>query len=183
MPRIEPIKDPQPETLVARTFTQIKTKLGKVPNAFATIAHSPAALEGYLAFASALINGRLAPRQRESIALLVSQANQCQYCLSAHSLTARKAGLSREQVFEARAGRSEDPLDNAILVFTRAALEMHGRVSDADLEADHSAGLDDGLLMEIIANIALMTVTNYSNRLADPAIDFPVVQTQLEEGD
>jgi len=33
--------------------------------------------------------------------------------------------------------------------------------------------------MEIVANIALMTVTNYSNRLADPAIDFPVVQTQL----
>ena|ERR1700730_7205376 len=179
MPRITPIQDPQPETPVGTTFAQIKAKLGKVPNAFATIAHSAAALDGYLAFASALSNGRLTPRQRELIALLVSQANECQYCLSAHTLTARKAGLSREQVLEARAGRCEDPLNDAILAFTREAVAQHGQVSDAEFEAAHSAGLDDGLLMEIVANIALMTVTNYSNRLGDPAIDFPVVQTQL----
>jgi alkylhydroperoxidase family enzyme len=105
--------------------------------------------------------------------------NECQYCLFAHTLTARKAGLNREQVLEARAGRSEDPLNNAILAFTREAIEQRGQVSDAELEAAHSAGLDDGLLMEIVANIALMTVTNYSNRLADPAIEFPAVQTKL----
>jgi len=35
-------------------------------------------------------------------------------------------------------------------------------------------------MIEIIANIALMIVANYANRLADPKIDFPVVQTQLE---
>jgi AhpD family alkylhydroperoxidase len=119
------------------------------------------------------------PPQRESIALLVSQTNECQYCLSAHTLTAGKAGLSREQVLEARAGRSEEPLQDAILAFAREALKQRGQGSDAELEAAHTAGLDDGLLMEIIANIALMTVTNYSNRLADPTIDFPVVQTQL----
>jgi uncharacterized peroxidase-related enzyme len=179
MPRITPIKDPQPETPAGTTLAQIEAKLGKVPNAFATIAHSPSALDGYLAFSSALGNGRLTPRQRESIALLVSQVNECQYCLFAHTLTARKAGLNREQVLEARAGRSEDPLNNAILAFTREAIEQRGQVSDAELEAAHSAGLDDGLLMEIVANIALMTVTNYSNRLADPAIEFPAVQTKL----
>ena len=40
------------------------------------------------------------------------------------------------------------------------------------------AGVDDGLMVEITANIALMTVTNYAHRLADPEIDFPVVQIQ-----
>lgn len=95
------------------------------------------------------------------------------------TLAAGKAGLSRDQVLKARAGKSEDPLNDSILAFTREALAHRGQVSDAELEAAHSAGVDDGLLMEIIANIALTTVTNYSNRLADPAIDFPVVQTQL----
>jgi hypothetical protein len=32
----------------------------------------------------------------------------------------------------------------------------------------------------LVANIALMIVANYANRLADLKIDFPVVQTQLE---
>ena len=126
MSRITPIRDPQPETPAGTTLAQIKAKLGKVPNAFATIAHSPSALDGYLAFSSALSNGRLTPQQRESIALLVSQVNECQYCLSAHTLTARKAGLSREQVLAARAGKSEDSLNDAILAFARESLQQRG---------------------------------------------------------
>jgi hypothetical protein len=34
-------------------------------------------------------------------------------------------------------------------------------------------------MLEIIAVIALGTLTNYANRLADTDIDFPAVQVQL----
>ena len=36
-------------------------------------------------------------------------------------------------------------------------------------------GLDDGLIVEIIANVALNVLTNYLNKIAETEIDFPVV--------
>jgi hypothetical protein len=33
-------------------------------------------------------------------------------------------------------------------------------------------------MLEVVANVALNTLTNYANRLADTAIDFPVVQVE-----
>jgi uncharacterized peroxidase-related enzyme len=179
MPRISPVVTPEPETPVAATLGQIKAKLGRVPNAYATLANAPTALDGYLAFSSALRKGRLNARQRELLALAISQANECQYCLSAHSITGKMAGLTPSQIRDARAARSDDPLENAIARFAIKAIQQRGMISDDDMKAARLAGVDDGLMIEIIANIALMTVTNYVNRLADPEIDFPVVQTQL----
>lgn len=179
MPRISPVIAPQPETPVATTFAQIKAKMGKVPNAFATIANSPATLDGYLKFSTTLQSGQLTSRQRELLALAISQVNECQYCLSVHSVTGKMAGLTPDQIREARAGKSNDPLENAIVTFATQAIQKRGRVSDEELNAARVAGVDDGLMIEIIATIALMTVTTYVNRLADSEIDFPVVQTQL----
>jgi len=49
-------------------------------------------------------------------------------------------------------------------------------VVSADAMANYRrAGLDDGLILEVIANIALNTLTNYTNHIADTTVDFPVV--------
>jgi uncharacterized peroxidase-related enzyme len=178
MPRISPVAPPQPETPLAATLQQIKATLGKIPNAYATLAHAPAALDGYLAFSAALRKGRLTARQRELLALAISQANECQYCLSAHTIAGKMAGLTPQQIRDARAGRSADPLEQALVAFALQAMQQRGMLSDQDLQAARAAGVDDGLMIEIIAHIALLTVTNYVNRLADPEIDFPIVLTQ-----
>jgi AhpD family alkylhydroperoxidase len=67
-----------------------------VPNLFSTFAQSPAVLNGYLGFSDALGKGVLTAAQREIVALAVAQANECQYCLSAHTLMGKGAGLSSE---------------------------------------------------------------------------------------
>ena len=41
------------------------------------------------------------------------------------------------------------------------------------------AGIDDGLMMEIVAHVAANTLTNYANELAGSEIDFPVVEVKL----
>src|SRR5262245_1658059 len=63
----------------------VHKQLGVVPNLFKVIAHSPAALEGFLALNGSLAKGRLDAKLRESIALVVAQHNACDYCLAAHS--------------------------------------------------------------------------------------------------
>ena len=171
MTQIAPLTIDTADAATAATLKAVKAKLGMVPNLFATLAHAPAALNGYLGLSETLGTGRLNASQREIVALAAGQANRCQYCLSAHTLIGKGAGLSAEAIAAARTGQAANALDDAIAGFARALVEQRGVV----LANYRRAGLDDGLILEVIANVALNTLTNYTNHIADPTVDFPVV--------
>ena len=86
------------------------------------------------------------------------------------------AKLGHDEIDAARRFESDDERIEAGLRFTRAVLEQRGQVSDDDLEQVRDAGYSDAELAEIVANVALNTLTNYFNRLADPDIEFPRVE-------
>ncbi|MDH1263535.1 peroxidase-related enzyme [Pseudomonas sp. GD03944] len=148
----------------------VQKGLGFVPNAFKTLAHAPAALNGYLAFSQALGKASLSAAEREIVALATSDTNGCDYCLAAHSFFGSKVGLSAEDIRQARTG----DLD-AVAAFARQVTEHRGQVSDAQLQAARSAGLSDAKLVEIVAQVTLLTLTNYLNNVADTDIDFPPI--------
>ncbi|MGE8360264.1 carboxymuconolactone decarboxylase family protein [Pseudomonas sp.] len=148
----------------------VQKGLGFVPNAFKTLAHAPAALNGYLAFSQALGKASLSAAEREIVALATSDTNGCDYCLAAHSFFGGKVGLSAEDIRQARTG----DLD-AVAAFARQVTESRGQVSDAQLQAARSAGLSDAKLVEIVAQVTLLTLTNYLNNVADTDIDFPPI--------
>lgn len=179
MPRIAPVVSSEIDPKVAATLTQVKASLGMVPNLFATLAQAPVALEGYMTLQKMLSRGRLSAGQRELLALAVGQENECQYCLSAHTALAKAGGLSDADALKARAAESEDPFDRALTSFAKKLVRQRGHLSDEDIENARKAGIDDGLMMEIVAHAALNTLTNYANELADTDIDFPVVKVQL----
>jgi AhpD family alkylhydroperoxidase len=65
----------------------LSQQLGFTPNYFKLMSLSPSTLSGFVALQGAL--GRtIDARTRDIVALAVSQANGCRYCLSAHSHTA-----------------------------------------------------------------------------------------------
>lgn len=153
-----------------------KKKLGSVPNLFRVIANSPAALESYLGIMAALSKGRLDSKTHERIALAVAEINGCSYCLSAHSYLARHvAKLDDAELTANRNGSSNDPKAEAAVRFAAAIVRERGHVSDADVEAVKKAGFDDAQLVEIVAHVALNTLTNYVNEVALTEIDFPAV--------
>ena len=128
MPRILPVNPDQADAKTAATLKAIKTKLGMLPNLFTTLAHAPAALDGYLQLSESLSRGRLSARQREMIAIAVAQANACAYCLSAHAAIGQGVGLSNEDIERARHGGARDPKDEAV---TELALTNYvNRVAD-----------------------------------------------------
>lgn len=176
MSRIAPVVPDNTATKVAVTLSQIKASLGSVPNVFALLANAPVALDGYLSLSKALSRGRLTARQREILALAIAQENECQYCLSAHTALAEAAGISETDTLKARFGKSDDPFELALTSFAKNVVRQRGLVSDWDLDLGRKAGIDDGLALEIVANVALNTLTNYANRLADTEIDSPVVE-------
>ena len=65
--------------------------IGFVPNLYAVIAESPAALQGALAISEAFSKTSLSPAEQQLVALAVSEANDCEFCVAAHSALAKHA--------------------------------------------------------------------------------------------
>ena len=157
----------------------VKKQLGVVPNLFRLLGTSPAALEGYLGLNSALGKGALDAPTRERIALAVAEVNGCDYCLSAHSYLGKNlAKLSEMEIAANRRGTSTDPKADAAVRFAVGLVNSRGHATDADLTAVRQAGYSDAEIIEIVLHVALNTLTNYINEVAETEIDFPVVTTR-----
>lgn len=165
-----------PQTATGRPkelLATVKQKLGLVPNMTRAMANSPATLDGYLGLSGALAQGVLPAKVREQLALAVSEANGCDYCLAAHSTAGKAVGLTNDQIRDARLGGAVDTRTDALLTFARRVVETRGRVSDAELGEVHNAGFDDGVIAEVVAHVALNVFTNYFNNVAGTDLDFP----------
>ncbi len=154
---------------------RIQTQLGAVPNLFRVLAAAPPALQGYLDLTGALASGVLPAKVREQIALAVAEANRCGYCLSAHAYLGAKAGLTADDIADARAATAASPKTQAVLALARAIVERRGEIDDRTLAAARAAGLTDAEIVETVANVAVNIFTNYLNHVAGTVIDFPEV--------
>jgi uncharacterized peroxidase-related enzyme len=176
MSRIAAVDPNQTHGKVKDLLGAVNKSLGVVPNLFRVAAQSQASLEGLLALSGALAGGKLGPKVRESIALAVAQANGCDYCLSAHTVLGRGAGLTDADISLAREGNATVAKVATAVRFARVLAEKRGEVSDGDLQALREAGFTDGEVVEIVANVVVNIFTNYLNLVAATEIDFPVVR-------
>jgi uncharacterized peroxidase-related enzyme len=154
----------------------VHRQLGSVPNLFRLLGQSPASLEGYLGLSGALGKGALDVRTRNRLALTVAEANGCDYCLSAHTALGRSvARLTDEEMAANRDAASGDAKATAALRFARQVVLSRGHVTDEEVAAVQAAGFSPPEVLEIVLHVALNTLTNYVNTVAQTAIDFPVV--------
>lgn len=179
MPNIAPV-DPARPGPAATIINSVNARVGRVPNIFATMARSPAVLEGFLAFTGALDAGFLSPGQREQIALAVAGANQCDYCASAHTFVAQGAGVHKSEAALNLLGSATDPKTDAILKFVRAVVSSRGQLPESarTLNELSNAGVSDGEIVEVLAHISLNLFTNYFNHVVKTEIDFPLVTVE-----
>jgi uncharacterized peroxidase-related enzyme len=171
-----PTIDPETAPATVKPLLEgVRKGLGVTPNLFRVAAQSPAALEALTSFFGAVAKGSFDARTREAIALVVSEANACDYCLSAHTALGKGAGLDERAISEARIGRSDDKRRATLLALAQSIVDNRGRVGDA-LDKARLGGATDADLVELAANVALTIFTNYLNELAGTDIDFPVVR-------
>lgn len=155
----------------------VRKQFGLVPNLFRVVGNSPAALEGYLGLNGALAKGAIDGKTRERIALAVAEINGCDYCLSAHSyMGANLAKLDEAEILANRRGASADAKANAAVRFAVSVTTARGHVEDSDLAAIRGAGFNDAQIVEIVLHVALNTLTNFVNNVAETVIDFPVAR-------
>jgi uncharacterized peroxidase-related enzyme len=177
MSRIEPLTEETASTDGAQILTAIKSKIGMIPNLYATMAHSPAALSAALAFGDAMGKSSLSAGLKEQLALTIAGANTCDYCASAHSMIGKGAGVSESELAGNLQGESSDPKTQALLTLAALIVENRGRLSDSDVQSARNAGITEAEIVEVVATVAINTFTNYFNHIADTEIDFPVVRT------
>jgi uncharacterized peroxidase-related enzyme len=180
MSRIHQISPESATGKAKELLDAVQGKLGLVPNMTRAMVNSPAVLDGYLALSGALSKGAFNAKTREQIALAIAETNSCGYCLAAHSAIGKMVGLTSEQIMDSRRATSVDPKSEAIIRFARRVVDAQGHVSDSDIAQARAAGLDDGGIAEIVANVALNIFTNYFNPVAETEIDFPKAEPLSE---
>jgi uncharacterized peroxidase-related enzyme len=160
----------------AEVYGQIKKAIGNVPNTFAAIgAHGPDALKAILLADSVLATGSLSKRDQETIKLVISSVAGCDYCVAAHSLLGKLAGLKPEEVKRIRDRQpTGDEKRDALIRFVRKLAATSGTVSNAEFAAIKAAGYGDTQLVDISLAFATTVFTNVFNRINDTEIDFPV---------
>jgi uncharacterized peroxidase-related enzyme len=160
-----------------RTLDKVAAQLGFIPGMFRTIASNPTVLEAVTSLQGTM-SRVLDARTRHSIALAVSQANECDYCLAVHTYTSSEfGGMSSDDIDLARAGNAVDPKRAAAARFAQEVVESRGQVSDADLAAVRDAGYSDPDILAIVTVAVQALLTNYINNVNRTDVDIPAVNT------
>jgi uncharacterized peroxidase-related enzyme len=156
----------------------VQKQLGFTPNIHRLLSISPAALRGFVGLQRPL-STTLDIQTRDAIALAVSEADGCDYCVAAHSYVAANfAKMSPTEIAFNREGRSTDPKRGAAAHLAKMLIETRGKVSDAEMAAIREAGFRDSEIVEIAALTAQFLLTNFVNNVAQTEIDFPAIEAE-----
>lgn len=158
-------------------FSNIRKAVGMVPNAYAVIGtHSVQILQSMLAREGVIGSGSLTNAEVEVIKLVVSELAGCDYCVAAHTLIGKLAGLTQEQTKSVRNGNTtgNHKLDE-LVHFVRELQQSRGTIETSKVQAVLDAGYSEAQLIEIAFVISSITFTNVVNRINNTIIDFPQV--------
>ena len=149
-------------------FKVCEEKLGMVPNVLRTYSRHQDKLRAFSTlYNTVMLSGsKLSKLEREMVAVVVSSANRCFYCLVAHGQAVRQLSgdpeLGEMLVMNYRVAPIE-PRVRAMLDFAWKLTVEPWTVGDADRQALRDAGLDDDEIFDLSDVIGFF---NMSNRFA-----------------
>jgi len=164
---------PDPDSLdedIRGYFAKCEEKLGLVPNVLRAYTANAAKFRTFTAFYNQLMldeeTCRLSKLEREMIAVTVSSANRCYYCLVAHGQAIRSLAddpqLGEMMALNFRVAELDDR-QRTMLEFAWKLTLTPWEVGDADRQRLRDVGFDDNDIFDICDVCAFF---NYTNRVA-----------------
>ncbi len=156
-----------------RTYFRVcKEKLGFVPNVLNAYAFDNKKLKAFIDLSDDLMLGEsaLSRLEREMIAVAVSAANHCHYCLTAHGAAVRYRSndpMLGDMIEHNYRVAPLTPKQKAMLDFAVKLTEAPDKIENADRDLLRQLGFSDRDIWDIAAVAAFF---NMSNRLAS-AVD------------
>ena len=150
-----------------------KARNGFVPNLLGVLANAPSAIETYLTVTEINSRSSFTLAEREVVQITAATNHGCSFCVAGHTAIAYKQGnLSTELVEGLRQQTAlPDARLEALATFTRAIIRSKGAVSEAELADFKAAGYGEQQVIEVILGVALATLCNFSNVLADTELN------------
>ncbi|MCC7241514.1 MAG: carboxymuconolactone decarboxylase family protein [Acidobacteria bacterium] len=147
-------------------------RFGFLPNLLGELAGSPPALEAYLTLGRLLEETSLTRQEQQVVLAAASVANNCKYCVAAHTAGLKAAGLAEDQIEALRSGRAlADPSLEAVRSLTAAVVGSRGWVGETELRSFLDAGHTKEQVLEVLLGVAMKTLSNYTNHVAHTPLD------------
>jgi AhpD family alkylhydroperoxidase len=116
----------------------------------------------------------------KTVNLVVSQVNQCPYCLSFHSHIASRFGFTNEEILNIRANDIQfDGKLKAIAALAHNIALTNGKIVGAILEDFYEAGYDQGHLVDVVLAVGNIWTLNLLYAITNVPIDWPKVNVQI----
>lgn len=166
--KIRPATRSKLEPDMQKYFARCEEKLGFVPNVLAAYSFDAAKLRTFAALYNELMlaDSGLSKLEREMLAVVVSSANRCYYCLTAHGAAVRQlsgdAQLGEMLVMNWRTAPLP-PRQRALLEFAHKLTVAPAEVGEADRAALRAAGWSERDIWDAASVVGFF---NFSNRVA-----------------
>lgn len=153
-------------------FDKLSGMIGFVPNLYAYFAKNETALADYLALQNRKTT--LRPLEREIINLVVSEVNDCRYCLAAHTTLGKKLhGLAHDEILAIRRAEiTSDPKLAALATFVKETVANRGNPSAEATNAFLEAGYTEANLIDVVIVIGDKIISNYLHGITQLPIDW-----------
>ncbi|WP_283139360.1 carboxymuconolactone decarboxylase family protein [Rhizohabitans arisaemae] len=165
MRRLAPLDPAEAPEKSGALLTDIISRRGNVGEMVATMAHSPALLQGYLDFSRAMKRVKIPRALSEKISLAVQEWIGCGTCRQAHTQAARAAGLSENDIALARQGTSTDAREAALISVAVRVLAEPSSLTDEDVAELRAHGWSDRIIAEVVGVVTLNLLTGAFNLL------------------
>jgi uncharacterized peroxidase-related enzyme len=150
---------------------------GFVPNLLGVLAEAPIALQAYIDLTELLSKASLNAVEQQVMMLAVSYENSCGYCMAAHSTVAGMTAMPETILKALRNGVNlPDPKLEALRSFVVEVVRSRGRVSDERIDEFLSAGYRRQNVLEVVFAVAMKTLSNYVNNMAETPVDAQFMQ-------
>lgn len=177
MTRIPVVSEAEATGTVKTVYEAIRRGLGRVTPAFQAMSLDPDYLEAVWNLHSTVMReGDIPRRDKEMIAVAVSAANRCEYCIAVHS--SRLRALETDRAAVNTLAREPDRFggtarEEELVRFALRVTRSPASIGDADVEALRRVGLGHRAILEVTAVAAHF---NMINRFLDAMDVKPVRQ-------
>ncbi len=165
--------DSAPESAKIRVQAVEKAN-GFLPNLIGVLANSPQALEMYQEVSKLNSKNSLSPEEIEVVQITAAAHNGCDFCVAGHTKIGKlKLSMPEEVLSALRARTSIDSNTKyqALAQFTMQLMDKRGKVSDSELRVFQEAGYTEQNVLDVVMGVALATLCNYANNVAQSGIN------------
>jgi uncharacterized peroxidase-related enzyme len=164
---IETIEPERAEGELAKLYDAIGGARGGVAEVHRAQSLHPRAMRAHMELYKAVVFSRasLGRIERERIAVVVSAANRCRYCIRHHGESLGQLGESTEVREALERGTLPDSIpasERTLLEWAQQATTEPGDASEQDVTALREAGYDDRAILDAVLTVGYF---NFVNRL------------------